>query len=208
MKYELIVFDMDGVIFQHDNFWYRMHKKYNTLSPGLALTKKYLEHDTLKLAELVINGLWKGKPAKGYLELIKSSKYNPGVKETIKKLKSMKQKTLLLTSGPRDLAERAKKELGIDYIIANHLITKDGRITGSYDWKLKFYGKGKALKEFCQKHKLDIKKVLSVGDNDNDVSKSRLAGFSIAFNSKSAKLKKHCDVAIDSNDLREILKFV
>lgn len=208
MKYKLIVFDMDGVIFQHDNFWQQMHEKYDTIVPGLELTKKYLEKDTHKLAKLVIGGLWKGKPAEGYLELIKKSRYNPGVKGTVAKLKKQGIKTMILTSGPKGLAERAQKELGVDYVIANELFIENDMLTGKYNWKLEFHGKGEVLEEFCRKHKINMKNVVAVGDNDNDVSKAKIVGLAIAFNSKSEKLKKVSDVIIEGNDLREIIKYI
>lgn len=34
MKYKLICFDMDGVIFKDVNFWMELHKAFDTLEKG------------------------------------------------------------------------------------------------------------------------------------------------------------------------------
>jgi phosphoserine phosphatase len=66
MKYKLIVFDMDGVIFDHRNFWMELHEKLGTYEEGLELTRKYVKTNYAKLVEEVVNRLWKGKKADGY----------------------------------------------------------------------------------------------------------------------------------------------
>jgi len=208
-KYKLIIFDMDGVIFEHDNFWYRMHEKYNTLHPGLELTEKYLKTDIKKLADEVIGKLWKEKSADGFFELIEDSKYNPGVKETIAELKKLGIKTCILTSGPIHLARRAQKELGIDFVYGNELIIKDNILTGEYNWlSLNYEHKGETVKKICEEHNIKPEETVIVGDNEQDVYKARVVGLSIAFNTRSEELKNECDVVVEGNDLRGILKFI
>lgn len=108
MKYKAIVFDMDGVIFQHNNFWIELHKAFNTLEEGMKLTKKYIKTDYLKLVKEVIGRLWKGKPSKIYLDLINSQEYNPHAHEAIDELKKRGYKIIIISSGSYDLALRAK----------------------------------------------------------------------------------------------------
>ncbi len=42
----------------------------------------------------------------------------------------------------------------------------------------------------------------------NDIEIAKLAGFSIAFNSKSEELNEVSDVVIEKKDLREILEYL
>ncbi len=116
---KLIIFDMDGVIFEHLNFWLELHKAYGTYEEGAELTEKYVKTNYQKLVDEVVGRLWKGKPAKTYFELVKKIKYSLDVKETLSRLKELDYKTAIISSGPKELAERAKKELGIDYIYTN-----------------------------------------------------------------------------------------
>jgi len=209
MKYKLIVFDMDGVILKVDNFWTRMHYKYNTVHPGLELTEKYLKTDIKKLADEVIGKLWKGKSADGFYELMDTAVYNPGVEETFAELKKLGIKTCILTSGPVQLAQRAKKKLGIDKVYGNEIIIKGNIITGDYNWlSLDFKHKGENFLKICREFDVNPKEAIAVGDNEQDIYKFEKAGLSIAFNSSSEKLKKSADIVIESNDLRKVLEFV
>ena len=209
MKTKLVVFDMDGVIFEDDNFWARMHIAYKTEDPGFELTEKYLKTNIKKLADEVIGKLWKGKPADKFYELIKTAKYNPGAKETIAKLKEMGIKTAILTSGPIHLAQRAKEELGIDLVRGNEIIIKDGKITGEYNWlSLEYPHKGESFLGICLELGIKPEDAVAVGDNDQDIYKFEKAGLSIAFNSGSIELKNHADLIIEENNLKKILEFV
>jgi len=209
MKTKLIVFDMDGVIFEDDNFWARMHVAYKTEDPGFELTEKYLKTDIKKLADEVIGKLWKGKSADQFYELIKTSKYNHGAKETMEKLKEMGIKTAILTSGPIQLARRAKKELGIDLVRGNEIIIENNKITGEYNWlSLEYSHKGDSFLGICKELGIKSEEAVAVGDNEQDIYKFEKAGFSIAFNSGSLKLKNHADLIIEDNDLKKILEFV
>ncbi len=208
IKPKLVVFDLDGVIFEHDNFYSQMHERYSTEEKGRALERKYLKSNTQKLAELVIGKLWAGKSDREYWSLIEKARFNPGAEEAVAELKRKGIKTMILTSAVEDLARKAQKELGIDYVAANWMETKEGKITGRFRWRILWDGKGLILEDFCRDNGIRLEQTACVGDNENDVSMMRKAGLSIAFNTRSETLKEQCDVVIDSNDLREILKYV
>lgn len=209
MRFKLVVFDMDGVIFEPDNFWMSMHRAYGTEHPGIGLTEKYLKTDIKKLADEVIGKLWKGRKADRFFKLVKSRKYNPGVKETIAKLREMGIKTCILTSGPIQLAKRAQKETGVDYAYGHEVVIKNNTITGEYNWLSYDYAhKGETFLKICREIGVSPKDAIVVGDNEQDIYKFEKAGFSIAFNSKSEELKKAADAVIDSRDLRKVLEFV
>ena len=44
--------------------------------------------------------------------------------------------------------------------------------------------------------------------DDNDIEVAKIAGLAIAFNPKESSLPEACDVLIQNNDLREILKYI
>ncbi|MFC1732273.1 HAD family hydrolase [candidate division KSB1 bacterium] len=207
----MIVFDLDGVIFEHDSFYEQMYDKYDEFAPKkkiIEICDKYLKTDTLKAAELVIGKMWAGLSDKGYWEIIESMKFNPGVEETIAELKKKGIKIMVLSSAVEDAVLKAVKILGIDYYICNKIKTKYGKITGKYEWNVMFNGKGKVLADFCKEKGIDLKDVTAVGDNENDLSMMEEVGLSIAFNTKSEKLKNECKVLIEGNDLRDILRYI
>ena len=213
MKQRLIVFDLDGVIFEHDSFFDQMYDWYDEWAPKkeiLEICDRYLKKNTKKAAELVIGKMWKGLPDKGYWEIIKGMKLNPGAKETFRELKKKGFKTMILSSSVLDAVKKAIKLLpkgSIDHHICNKMEIKNGKITGKFRWNVVYHGKGKLLADFCRKKKINLKDIIVVGDNENDMSMMEEAGLSIAFNAKSKKLKKACKIVINSNDMRKILKY-
>jgi len=208
LTYKLVCFDMDGVLFEGNNFWLRLHKALGTYEEGKELTEKYLKTDYAKLVKEVVGRLWKGKNADPYFDLVASTEYIFGVKDTFSELKKRGIKTVIISSGPKHLVERARDELGVDYVFSNNLMVSNGIITGEFDWPIGFGSKAKFLKEVCDKENVLLSEVVSVGDNDNDVEKAKLVGFSIAFNSGSDELRSVCDVEIKKKDLREILPYL
>ncbi|MBW3023088.1 HAD family phosphatase [Candidatus Woesearchaeota archaeon] len=206
---KLIIFDMDGVIFEDVNFWIELHKAYGTLEEGLELTKKYLKTNYEKLVKEVIGRLWKHKPAKIYFSLIKKIRYIRGVKEAIAVLKSKNYKMAIVSSGPTDLAKRAQQDLGIDYIYTNHLAIEGHKVAGSTDmrnWPIRFGNKGEIMRKLCSDHNIDYKDCIVVCNEDNDIKMARTAGFAIAFCPVNEEIKKYCNITINKPDLTLILK--
>lgn len=206
---KLICFDMDGIIFQPFNFWLELHKAYGTYQKGRELTKKYVKTDYQTLVKEVVGCLWKNQPAPPYFDLIKKIKYFPGAKETLKELKKLGYKIAVISSGPSDLAERVKKECKIDYYFTNQLLIKNNQIAGTIEmeyWPIRFGNKANALKQLCQKHHLDLKDIIVVCHEDNDLKMARIAGFSLAFNPTSKELVKYCNVIVEGDNLNLILE--
>ncbi|MCK4589800.1 MAG: HAD family phosphatase [Nanoarchaeota archaeon] len=202
---KLIVFDLDGVIFDHLNFWDKVVKVYKTEKESKALVKKYLHTNYPKLVEEVTK-LWIGKPKQPYLEEIKKAKYMPGAKETIKELKKRDYTIAIISSSPKELVLRAKKELNIDYVFYNEMLFDENDKFIGFNQHVGNLGKQKFLKQLCHEHYLDYKDVIVVGHDKNDIKMARVAGFVIGFNPKDKEFEKYCKVIIKKKDLREILK--
>ena len=200
---KLIVFDMDGVIFQELNFWMILHKAYGTYAEGKKLTEKYLKINYSKLVDEVVGRLWKGKDAKPYYDLIKKAKYVKGVKQLFKELHKRKYKTAIISSGPKDLALRAKKDLGIDYIYTNELVIKNNKITGDFKWPIGADRKQVILRQLCDENNVFYKDCIVVVHEDNDIKMAKI-GFAIGFNPKG-DVRKYCNTAV--KDLKNILRY-
>ncbi len=143
------------------------------------------------------------------MDLVKKQKYLPGVEETFSELKKMGYKIAIISSGPKDLAKRAQKELGVDYIYTNELLIKDGVVVGSKDikhWLIRDKNKSESLRKLCDEHHIDLKNVIVVVHDDNDIKMARTAGFSIGFLPHADEIKKYCNVIISKRGLREILR--
>lgn len=210
MKYKLIAFDMDGVIFKDVNFWMELHKKFGTLEKGKELTEKYLHADYKTLVEEVVNKLWKGKDAKKYYELVNSLKYLPGVRKTFEYIRKQGFITALISASSMDCARRVQKDFGIDHIFANELVIRDGKISGEFIWPLGAGKdkKAKIIRDLCSDLGIKPKECIYIGDNETDIDAFKEVGLSIAFNSMFASLKKVATHVVDSNNLSDILKYL
>ena len=198
---------MDGVIFQPRNFWLELHRVFGTLEKGIELTKKYLHTDYNRLVKEVVVKLWRGKDAGLYYDLIASIEYNPSVAEVFAKIKKEDWLVALISSGSMDLARRAQHDFGIDFIYANELVIKNGKVSGDFVGPL---GAGTTekvniIKHLCEDLKINLNDVMYVGDSDTDIDAFKIVGKSIAFNCQSAELKKVAKHIVDGNDLRKIL---
>ncbi len=204
---KLLCFDMDGVIFEHKNFWMELHKALGTEREGRKLTRKYLHSDYEMLVKEVVEKLWKGKPAEPYYQLIKRIRYNSGVKEVFEIIKKEGWFSALISSGPIDLARRAQYELGIDHIFANELVIRDGRITGGFAWPIAagYEKKVEIVEHLAEDLEVDLSEVVFVGDSIIDIEAFKSVGMSIAFNCKNKELKKAARYVVEGMDLRKIL---
>lgn len=210
-KTRLIVFDLDGVIYQDDVFFEKLYDKYDKWAPKkkiIEICDKYLRTDTRKVAGIVIGEMWKGLTDQYYFEAIDSMMLNPGVEEAIIELRRKGFKTMIISSSVEHAVKKAVKTLDIDFYICNKMEIKRGKITGNLEWNVLYTNKGKLIADFCKEKNIDLKDVVCVGDNENDIPMMKEAGLSIAFNTKSEELKKQCKVVVESNDLREILKYI
>lgn len=210
---KLIAFDMDGVIFEHHNFWMELHKAFGTLEEGIALTKQYVKTNYDKLVQEVIGRLWKDKPAKPYFDLIANHKYVDGANETFKALKRNGHTTMLITSGPYDLALRAKNELGVDYIFANRLPIESGKVVGTSEmgyWKIRDDRKVEPLEEIRANLKIDGRDVIAVIHDKNDIKLAKhvkeIGGEVIGFMFEPhPEVEENCTKIVRSANLTDIL---
>ena len=210
MKYKLICFDMDGVIFEERNFWVELHKRFGTFEEGKRATEKHLYKDYDKLVQEVVVKLWKGKDAKPYYDLIGSYKYLPGVKETFEAIKKKEIPIAIISASSIDLVKRVQKDFGVDFIFGNQLVIKDNKVTGEFVWPI---GAGKEKKakiilDLCSKLNISTKECVYIGDSREDIEAFKEVGLAIAFNSESEELNKVATYVVNSKKLSDVLEFI
>ena len=68
--------------------------------------------------------------------------------------------------------------------------------------------KGSGVKFFAQKFGYDIKNIMCIGDEENDESMLKVAGFSVAMGNANNNMKKIADFITDTNDNDGISKAI
>jgi phosphoserine phosphatase len=208
MAIDLVVFDMDGVLFEGHNFWLELHQKYGTEKAGLELASRYLTSDYNTLAILVARDLWKGKPASVYNSMVKERVYQPGVKEVFAYLKNENIPTAILSSGPYDLALRAQRDLGINEVLANRLSIEDGRLTGEVEVMVRDHDKQEIGRKVIARFETTPSNTAFVGDSDPDIGLAEIVGLPVAYNSESAALNRVCRYVLRYGELKGLISIV
>jgi phosphoserine phosphatase len=146
-----------------------------------------------------------------YEKVLKAAKKIPlmkGAKEAVEELKNHGIKTCVISGSFSVVAEKVKKDLDLDYAVANVLVVDDGKLTGEVDGPLiKEGSKGEMLVKIAKRAGVQLYECAAVGDGANDVSMFKKAGLKIAFNSKPV-LNRIADVIIEEKDLTRIVPHV
>ncbi len=128
-----------------------------------------------------------------------------GAHRLMKALKYYGYKTAILSGGFTFFGNYLQKELGIDYVHANELEIKNGKLTGNYIGEI-VDGKKKAeyLQAIADKEGIHINQTIAVGDGANDLPMLNLAGLGIAFHAKPT-VKEKAESTISSLGLDGVL---
>ena len=133
---------------------------------------------------------------------------NDGAERLIETLRCIGYKTAILSGGFTYFGKKLQEKLGIDYVYANELEIKNGKVTGEVTGEI-IDGRRKAelLKEIARKEGIVLEQVIAVGDGANDVPMLNAAGLGIAFHAKPL-VKKKTSQAISYNGLDGILYLI
>lgn len=217
---KMIFFDMEGTLFSK-KVKMPSGRCSKTIWTGIA---EILGKDALNEEEETIKK-WNRQEYEGYLDwmedtikihlkyglkkdtfesLVKSVEFYKGVKESFRAFREKNIKTAILTGGFKQMADRAQKELNIDYSVSSceYFWDRNGKLS---KWNLiPCYGKGKALILRSIMKDLNLKRLecAFIGDAEDDVWPASEVDISIAFNG-SRKLQEICSFVINHHEGNE-----
>jgi len=108
-----------------------------------------------------------------------------GAERLIRHLRHFGYKVAILSGGFTYFAEHLQRRLGIDYVYANQLDIRDGKLTGRVKGEI-IDGEAKArlLRQLAEREGISLEQVIAVGDGANDLPMLAIAGLGIAFHAK------------------------
>lgn len=201
----LVCFDMDSTLIQAEVID-ELARKAGVYEKVSAITESAMRGEIDFNSSFVKRvALLKGLDESVLKEVAESLPLTEGVERLFKTLKTYGYRTAVLSGGFSYFGNYLKTKLGIDYIFANELEIKNGKLTGRHVGEI-VDGNKKAelLKLIAFKEDIHMEQVIAVGDGSNDLPMIRQAGLGIAFHAKP-KVKASADHAISTIGLDAIL---
>jgi phosphoserine phosphatase len=211
-RYDLVAFDMDGVLLGPDSCWSWIHQHYGV--DNRASLKAYLDGaiDDREFMRRDIS-LWKANGGEVSISEITDILYGmpitPGVAETLGALKRSGMKAVIVSGGIDLIAERVARSFDFDDFIANGLEhDPEGRLTGEGVLRVDLTNKKAALDTFIEAYGVQRERVVAIGNSFVDVSMFMGCGLSIAYNPIDDHVRANADVVLEAGDMREVLPFI
>jgi phosphoserine phosphatase len=116
----------------------------------------------------------------------------PGAVEFVAWLRAEGSKVVLVTGGPREVAESALALFNADAAFSNEFHYEDGVFTGNVTIRVGPRGKGTIVRELAAKWGIRREEIVAIGDGLMDLPLLTEAGTRLAINSRG-KLRDHVD---------------
>ncbi|MEM2768019.1 MAG: phosphoserine phosphatase SerB [Candidatus Bathyarchaeia archaeon] len=150
--------------------------------------------------------LLKGVEYENCLKAAKALKLYPGAREFVEALKKLGNVKVGVVTGCFDMVvDPIKEELGLDFVVANKLVFKDGKLAGVE--LVVDANKDIHVECLAKRYGVKMENVIAIGDGANDASMISKAGLGIAFNSVPI-LTKYARVMVNAERLDEALPIV
>ena len=129
--------------------------------------------------------LLKGLSASAFAGVAAAVPLTEGAQRLIGALKHFGYRTAIISGGFTYVGDRLKRELGIDYVYANELETRDGVVTGAVVGEIvDAERKASLLRTLCSNEGIALAQSIAIGDGANDLPMLATAGLGVAFHAK------------------------
>jgi len=206
-RFKLALFDLDGTLTRERSAWEYIHRRLGVWEGN---AEKYQEAflrgeiDYYRFCELDA-AVWKGMEVPAVQRILREIPLYEGIEGLVGYLKSRGVKLGIISSGLSLLSDWVREKYGFDYSVANELGMTDGVLDGTIRIHVHYDQKAKWVREARRRFKARKEEILAVGDSSGDITLFQMAGFSIAFNSRSPRLDEIAHLSIRSSDLRDLI---
>jgi len=212
MKYDLVCFDMDGVLTKLRSSWCWVHQcfevdnepAYQAYCNGEIDESEFMRRDI---------GLWTAKkPDVKIDEIAKLFQDMPlidGIQETIACLRDNGIRSVIVSGGIDKAAELIKNEFGFDDFAADEICTNpDGSLTGEGRLIVDLRDKGINVRDFIKKYNTTPERTVSIGNSYTDIPMFKNTGMSIAFNPTDHYTSDAATYTVVSENISDVLEYI
>jgi len=212
MKFDLVAFDLDGVLVDTISSWVWVHRHFG-LDNDAALARyeageiddwEFMRHDI---------ALWtsrqKGFCLSDLTRILDTVPIMPGAEELVRRLRKAGTKTAIVSGGLEPLAARVARTVGIDRCLANGLeADEDGRLLGDGILKVALNDKATPLLELLEEMGIAPERCAAVGNSYIDIPMFEVTGFGVAFDPHDERVRQAADVVIEEKDLTHAIQYL
>ena len=211
-KYDLVCFDMDGVLTKVRSSWAWVHEcfgvdsepNYRAFCNGEIDEKEFMRRDI---------ALWKGVKSdvsiRDIAVLFRDMPLIGGIQETIACLNECRIRSYIVSGGIDLAAEMLSKEYGFDGYVADHICTyEDGRLTGEGIEVVNLADKGLSVRPIIEKFRTTKERTASIGNSFTDIKMFEATGMSIAFNPTDPYTEEAATYTVRSENLSDVLDYI
>jgi phosphoserine phosphatase len=197
---------MDGTLIRNTDSVQYLCALNNNLEPHGKIQRRedngslsWIEADYLKVR--LINGLDLTEVKKRFMRDVPLIR---NIDKVLLYLREKRIKSVLVTSGPVQVADIIGKKFGFDCVYGSQYELNNNRFTGEISTHMDDTGKLSRLIEFCAKHGISPDSCVAIGDSESDISVFEKCWKSIAINYADV-LKGKASEYIITDDLSDII---
>ena len=205
--YQLVIFDLDGTLTQERSIWEYIHIRLGKWYGFAEDYQKQFLAGQISYEEFCERDakVWKGMRVEKLSKIVETVPFHPGADELIHYFKNKGLKLAIISSGLSVLSDWVHRRYGFDYSVSNHLLQKNGVLTGKVEIQVYYDKKAEWVKRILKQFEVIPEEVIAIGDSKGDMDMFEMVGFSIAFNSSCPDLDKIANVCISSKSLADII---
>jgi Haloacid Dehalogenase superfamily, subfamily IB, phosphoserine phosphatase-like len=211
-KYDLVCFDMDGVLTLLRSSWCWIHQSFGV--DNEAAYQAYIngEIDEPEFMRRDI-ALWKNvKPDVKISDLVHFFQSMPligGIQETVACLRGNGIRCVIVSGGIDLAAKMIADEFNFDDYAADEICSNpDGSLTGEGKLNVDLKDKGITVREFIKKYDTTAERTVSIGNSFTDISMFENSGMSIAFNPTDDYTAEAATHTVRTDNISDILDLI
>lgn len=212
MNLKLALFDMDGTAVRYTNSSFHSSWDAIGIAAGVAeewdrLLKYYIDKPEIYQEWFDKNcACLAGKDVAPIFDEVFPPPYTPGFKEVCDYLREKEIPVGIVSAGVDFVANRIKREMNVNFVIANEVFIEGGKFTGKGRINVSISGKGDLVRNIMAEYGVLSKETAFVGDNFNDAPVWKEVGLPLAVNLDS---KEHADlVKANFKDFYELVDYL